>query len=57
MILDDTYCDNILNQIQSIHAALSSARNILLEEHINSCIRVSIKNGDNSKIDELMATL
>ncbi|MBN2544177.1 MAG: metal-sensing transcriptional repressor [Spirochaetes bacterium] len=57
MIQGDVYCDNILNQIESIHSALSSARNILLEAHINSCIRESIEKGDNQIISELMITL
>jgi DNA-binding FrmR family transcriptional regulator len=57
MIQNNVYCDDVLNQISSIQSALSSARNLLLEAHINSCIKESIEGGDNSVITELMKTL
>ena len=57
MIQNNVYCDDVLNQISSIQSALSSARNLLLEAHINSCIKESIEGGDNSVIKELMKTL
>ena len=57
MIQKNVYCDNVLNQISSIQSALSSARNLLLEAHINSCIKESIEGGDNTVIKELMKTL
>lgn len=57
MVQNNVYCDDILNQISSINSALSSARNLLLEAHINSCIKESIEGGDNSVIKELMKTL
>jgi DNA-binding FrmR family transcriptional regulator len=34
MIDEDVYCDDILNQITAVHSALSSARNLLLENHM-----------------------
>ena len=57
MIQNDVYCDDVINQISSTNSALSSARNLLLEAHINSCIKESINSGDNSVIKELMKTL
>ena len=57
MIEDDVYCDDILNQITAVHSALSSARNLLLESHIKSCVRESIEREEYEIIDELMKTL
>ena len=57
MVQKDVYCDDVLNQISSIQAALSSAGNLLLEEHIKSCIKESIERGDDTVIRELMHTL
>ena len=57
MILNDVYCDDVLNQISSIQSALGSVRNILLEAHIKSCIKESIEKGDDGIITELMNTL
>jgi len=57
MIQDDLYCDDILYQINAVQSALSSVRNILLENHIKGCIRRSIENREYEIIDELMITL
>ena len=57
MIENNAYCDDILNQITAVHSALSSARNVLLESHIKSCVRESIEREEYEIIDELMVTL
>lgn len=57
MIEDDVYCDDILNQITAVSSALSSARNLLLENHIKSCVRESIERKEYEIVDELMRTL
>ena len=57
MIEDDVYCDDILNQVTAVHSALSSARNLLLESHIKSCVRESIERKEYEIVDELMKTL
>ena len=57
MIEEDVYCDDVLNQISSIGAALYGVRRILLEAHIRSCVVEQIKEGQLSVIDELMITI
>ncbi len=57
MIDGDGYCDDILNQITAAHSALSAVRNILLDNHIKSCVLNSIENKEYEIIDELMITL
>ncbi|MBN2325497.1 MAG: metal-sensitive transcriptional regulator [Spirochaetes bacterium] len=57
MVDEDVYCDDILNQITAVHSALSSARNLLLENHIKHCVRESIERREYEIIDELMGTL
>lgn len=57
MIENDIYCDDVLNQIQSVQGALSGARNMLLKAHISSCIKDAFKSGDDEIVDELMLTL
>ena len=57
MVQDGNYCDDILNQISSIQAALGSARNLILEQHIRTCITRSMEEGDDSIISELMKSL
>lgn len=57
MINDDIYCDDILNQITSVKAALSGVTKILLEKHIESCVVEKLKNGEEEVMEELMKTV
>lgn len=57
MIEKDIYCDDILNQIASIHAALASTGKLLLDKHIKSCVRERILSGDDEVIDEVLKTI
>ncbi|UCB44472.1 MAG: metal-sensitive transcriptional regulator [Spirochaetota bacterium] len=57
MVESDAYCDDILNQVTAVHSALSSVRNLLLENHIKSCVREGIEKKEYEIIDELMGTL
>ena len=57
MIQEDVYCDDILNQITSIEAALNGVKKMLLEAHIKSCVVERISQGETEVVDELMKTL
>ena len=57
MVDSDVYCEDILNQITSVEAALSGVRKALLEAHIRSCVLNQIQKGRYEVIDELMTTI
>jgi DNA-binding FrmR family transcriptional regulator len=57
MIEQDIYCDDVLNQITSVQAALGGVGMLLLENHIKSCVVEQINEGKTEVIDELMATI
>lgn len=57
MIESDTYCDDVLNVISSIQAALHGTSLLLLENHMKSCVTDQIQAGDLEVIEELMKTL
>lgn len=57
MVESDTYCDDILNQVASVQAAMRSFSKVLLESHMKSCIVNSIENGETQIIDELLKTM
>jgi DNA-binding FrmR family transcriptional regulator len=56
MVDTDVYCDDILNVLSSIQAALSGVSTQLLEYHMKSCIVQQLQEGDLTVIDELMKT-
>ena len=57
MVETDAYCADILVQVSAISAALGSFNKELLAEHIRTCVKEDIKNGNDEKVDELVALL
>jgi CsoR family transcriptional regulator, copper-sensing transcriptional repressor len=57
MIDNDTYCDDVLNQIAAIQSALNSVGKILLEGHLRSCVVERLQEGEMEVIDELLVTM
>ncbi|WP_239004826.1 metal-sensitive transcriptional regulator [Paenibacillus tepidiphilus] len=57
MIERDTYCDDVLNQLAAVQAALNGVGKLLLEGHMKSCIVERIEAGEHEVIDELLITV
>ena len=49
MVEEDTYCIDVINQIQAVQAALSKISTMILNEHLNSCLITAVR-GEN--VDE-----
>jgi len=56
MIENETYCDDIINQIEASRAALKSIEMVLLESHIQNCVVDQIQAGDQEVIHEVLST-
>lgn len=57
MIEKHTYCDDVLNQIASIQAALHGVSKLLLEKHMKSCVLEQLAAGDEAVVDEVLKTI
>lgn len=57
MVEQDVYCDDILNQISSVQAALGGTADLLLEYHVKGCVVDRIREGDKQVIDEVLSTI
>lgn len=57
MIENETYCDDVINQIEASRSALKSIEIILLESHILNCVVDQIREGDNEVVSEVLATV
>lgn len=54
MYEDGRYCLDILDQLAAVTAAVDAVALILLEDHMNSCVRDAIEHGDtDDKVAEL----
>jgi len=58
MVEEDTYCIDILTQLNSVNAALRAVGMGLLDAHVRHCVRESIEQGEgDEKVEELMAAV
>ncbi|NLM43017.1 MAG: metal-sensing transcriptional repressor [Clostridiales bacterium] len=57
MIEKDAYCDDVLNQIASVQAAMNSVSKLLLESHMKSCLISRIQAGEMEVVDEILKTI
>ena len=51
MIDEGAPCEDILTQISAAKSALNKAGQVVLEGHINHCIKDAVKNGDVDALD------
>ncbi|MFZ2038818.1 MAG: metal-sensitive transcriptional regulator [Minisyncoccia bacterium] len=49
LIEKDIYCINVINQISAVKQGLSNVEDILLENHLGSCLVDQIKSGKTEK--------
>ena len=47
MIEENTYCIDVIRQIQAVQAALNKLGSMILAEHLNSCVITAIQ-GENT---------
>ena len=58
MVEDGRYCIDILDQLAAVGAAIDAVALILLQDHINSCVRDALEHGNaEAKVDELNAAV
>lgn len=58
MVEGDEYCINIVHQLLAIQSALKNTDEIVLENHLKSCVADSIKRGESEEaIKEVMEVL
>lgn len=57
MLENNAYCPDILTQAAAANAALNAFCRELLSEHIRTCVAEGVRQGDDTKLEELVATL
>jgi DNA-binding FrmR family transcriptional regulator len=48
MINEDAYCIDVIKQIQAVQAALNKVNDLILENHLHTCVIEAIR-GDSQK--------
>jgi len=61
MIADDRYCIDVVRQVQAIKAALSGLEQVVLDDHLRTCVDHALTSDDvtarREKVEELVAVL
>ena len=55
MIEEDRYCDDVLIQLSSIDQSIKSLANVILENHMYTCIAKEFEKGNTEVIDEIIS--
>ncbi|MDP3994799.1 MAG: metal-sensitive transcriptional regulator [bacterium] len=45
MVESDDYCIDVIHQSQAVQGALKEVDNLILENHLNSCVANALNNG------------
>ncbi len=54
MINEDIYCNDVLIQLSAVEKAIRNLSNIILEDHLYSCITEDLEDGKIESIDEIV---
>ena len=54
MIEDDSYCIDVLRQIQAVQAALNKVSVGILEDHLSSCVTTAIRGEDPAERERVL---
>lgn len=46
MIEEEVYCVDVIRQIQAVQSALNKVTNIILDDHLNSCLITAVRGDD-----------
>lgn len=58
MVENEKYCIDILNQLKAVQAALDKSAQIMLKQHLNTCVVEAVKADDFERVmDELWQLL
>lgn len=54
MVEEDTYCIDVIRQIQAVESALNKVSAQILEEHLNSCVITAIQGDEPAERERVL---
>jgi DNA-binding FrmR family transcriptional regulator len=54
MIGDDRYCGDVLTQLAAVESAVKRVSELVLKEHMRTCVIEEIRAGNDEVVDEVM---
>lgn len=57
MVEDDSYCIDVISQVQAVQAALSKVSVQILDDHLRSCVITAVRGDDADEREKMMAEI
>jgi DNA-binding FrmR family transcriptional regulator len=58
MVDEEKYCMDVLNQLKAVQSALDRAAQVMLKQHLDTCVVEAVKANDSARVmDELWQLL
>lgn len=54
MVEEDTYCIDVIQQVQAVQAALNKVSAIILDSHLHSCVTTAIQGDDPGERERVL---
>jgi DNA-binding FrmR family transcriptional regulator len=54
MVEDDTYCIDVIRQIQAVESALNKVSGVILDGHLNSCVITAVQGEDPAERERVL---
>ncbi len=57
MVEDDTYCIDVIQQIQAVEAALDKVKVLILDNHLHTCVTTAIRGDDPVERERMLTEI
>ncbi|PJF44358.1 MAG: transcriptional regulator [Phototrophicales bacterium] len=57
MLEEDRYCIDVIKQIQATQAALTKASELILENHMDTCVATAMRGDDPAERERVIAEI
>ncbi|MFO7679826.1 MAG: metal-sensitive transcriptional regulator [Chloroflexota bacterium] len=54
MVNEDTYCIEVIQQIQAVQAALNKVSTLILDNHLHTCVTSAIRGDDPQERERML---
>ena len=54
MVEEDTYCIDVIRQIQAVQAALSKVSAMMLDNHLHTCVTTAVQGEDPAERERVL---
>lgn len=54
MVEEDTYCIEVIKQIQAVQAALSKVSSLILDNHLHTCVITAVRGNNPDEREQVL---